>query len=219
MEKRIKKYTLLCVIICFLGIGVIGLNHSNSSLSNNISQVQEKEDSVEIKEEAVEEEEEDVVVESTSPQSTTSQTTQQEKTETNQSAKQSSQKQTTQSDSSQTTVSSNQQTQTEENKTYLVTLTIQGIDSVIGSGEVEFEEGQSVYDVLKTYTDQNGIELKKSGSGTIVYVKGIAGLNEFDYGSQSGWLYKVNDVVPNQGAGSYQVAQGDNIVWYYVCGE
>ena len=49
------------------------------------------------------------------------------------------------------------------------------------------------------------------------YVEGINHLYEFDCGSQSGWMYKVNGWFPNYGCSSYKLKDGDAIVWSYTC--
>ena len=42
-------------------------------------------------------------------------------------------------------------------------------------------------------------------------------LYEFDVGSQSGWMYKVNGWFPNYGCSRYALQQGDEICWMYTC--
>ena len=49
------------------------------------------------------------------------------------------------------------------------------------------------------------------------YIEGINHLYEFDCGEQSGWMYKVNEWFPNYGCSSYEVGDGDVIVWCYTC--
>ena len=41
-------------------------------------------------------------------------------------------------------------------------------------------------------------------------------LAEFDYGRNSGWLYKVNNQLPEVGLLQYTVKNGDKIEWYYT---
>ena len=248
MEKNIKKYTLLFVIICFIGIGIIGIYNSNSSLRKNSSQqetevqMQEEKDNS-IQQEKTSEQNEDEEKQShetnevsnenqsekksTPSSSSKTSTTQQEntkkETQTSSISNQSeTNHQTSSTEKPSNTSENNQAQQTPQDdkiQEYQVSLKIQGIDSIIGNGSVEIEAGKSVYDVLKVYTDSQKIEVKKSGSGTTVYIRGIAGLNEFDHGPRSGWMYKVNGVSPNVGAGSYKVQNGDQIVWYYVYSE
>ena len=49
------------------------------------------------------------------------------------------------------------------------------------------------------------------------YIEGINHLYEFDCGSGSGWMYKVNGWFPNYGCSSYHLEDGDSIVWIYTC--
>ena len=84
---------------------------------------------------------------------------------------------------------------------------------------VEFRDGESVFDVLKRACDATGIQLEYAyspGYGTN-YIEGINNLYEFDCGSQSGWVYKVNGWSPNYGASSYKLKGGESIVWDYTC--
>ncbi len=58
-----------------------------------------------------------------------------------------------------------------------------------------------------------GLTVKDSGN----YVSGIEGILEFAYGSNSGWLYKVNgDEGIKISANSYKLAADDEVVWYYT---
>ena len=41
-------------------------------------------------------------------------------------------------------------------------------------------------------------------------------LGEYDYFSQSGWMYSVNGVVPMTSCGNYILRDGDDVQWYYV---
>lgn len=84
---------------------------------------------------------------------------------------------------------------------------------ILGRTAVSFDDGESVYTVLKSACDANGISLGGSGS----YVSSIAGLAERDCGGGSGWLYKVNGVFMSVGCGSCTVEDGDVIVWLYTC--
>ena len=96
-----------------------------------------------------------------------------------------------------------------------VNVTITGVDSVMAQDYIEFEEGMSAYDALKILADNYDMSVKVSGVGQAVYVKGINGLNEFDYGGRSGWKYKVNGSYPSVGAGSYVLKDGDQVEWIY----
>lgn len=48
------------------------------------------------------------------------------------------------------------------------------------------------------------------------YIASIEGLEERDYGSDSGWKYSVNGTFPSAGASSYILKNGDAVVWRYV---
>ena len=84
---------------------------------------------------------------------------------------------------------------------------------------VTFNEGESVFDVLKQVCKDNKIQLEFSMTPIYnsAYIEGINNLYEFDCGSLSGWMYKVNDWFPNYGCSRYEVNNGDVIEWHYTC--
>ena len=84
---------------------------------------------------------------------------------------------------------------------------------------VTFYEGESVYDVLQRVCSENGIHMEASWTPIYnsAYVEGIHNLYEFDCGTGSGWMYRVNGWYPNYGCSRYQLAQGDNVEWRYTC--
>ena len=97
-----------------------------------------------------------------------------------------------------------------------INVSITGVDGVIAQDHVEYEDNMSAYDALKILADNYEISVKTSGIGQTVYVKGINGLMEFDYGSRSGWKYKVNGSYPSVGAGGYVLKDGDQVEWIYT---
>ena len=84
---------------------------------------------------------------------------------------------------------------------------------------VTFNEGESVFDVLKQVCKDNKVQLEFSFTPIYnsAYIEGINNLYEFDCGSLSGWMYEVNDWFPNYGCSRYEVKNGDVIEWQYTC--
>lgn len=84
---------------------------------------------------------------------------------------------------------------------------------------VTFNEGESVFDVLKQVCMDNKIQLEFSFTPIYnsAYIEGINNLYEFDCGSISGWTYKVNDWFPNYGCSRYEVKNGDVIELHFTC--
>lgn len=84
---------------------------------------------------------------------------------------------------------------------------------------VTFNEGESVFDVLKQVCKDNKIQLEFSMTPIYnsAYIEGINNLYEFDCGSLSGWMYEVNEWFPNYGCSRYEVKNGDVIEWQYTC--
>lgn len=84
---------------------------------------------------------------------------------------------------------------------------------------VTFNEGESVFDVLKQVCKDNKVQLEFSFTPIYnsAYIEGINNLYEFDCGSLSGWMYEVNDWFPSYGCSRYEVKNGDVIEWQYTC--
>lgn len=85
--------------------------------------------------------------------------------------------------------------------------------------EVEFYEGESVFNVLQRTCKQRKIHMEYSNTPIYnsAYIEGIHNLYEFDVGELSGWMYSVNGWFPNYGCSRYQVQRGDVICWVYTC--
>jgi len=90
---------------------------------------------------------------------------------------------------------------------------------ILGNTDVEFTEGETVFDVLQRVCKDKGIHMEYSESPMYgsVYIEGIANLYEFDVGNLSGWMYKVNGWFPNYGCSLYTLKDGDIIGWVYTC--
>ena len=88
---------------------------------------------------------------------------------------------------------------------------------ILQNMKVEFNEGDTVFDILVKVTRKKGIHMEYRGSGSNTYIEGINNLYEFDGGSNSGWMYNVNGVYPNYGVGAYKVKSSDVIKFNYTC--
>lgn len=97
-----------------------------------------------------------------------------------------------------------------------VSIKVIGINTTMMQGNIEVNSSSTAYSVLRELAKQNGKSISTKGFGSTVYVSGIDGLKEFDYGPSSGWMYKVNGTPPNIGAGAYKVKARDTVIWYYV---
>lgn len=91
--------------------------------------------------------------------------------------------------------------------------------TILGTTQVTFYEGETVFDVLGRVCSSAGIQLEYSWTPMYdsYYIEGINHLYEFDCGDTSGWKYKVNGWFPNYGCSSYDLQDGDSIVWCYTC--
>lgn len=85
--------------------------------------------------------------------------------------------------------------------------------------EVEFTEGESVFDILQRVTRQEKIHMEFNSNPALKskYVEGIHNLYEFDAGELSGWTYKINGKGMGYGSSSSYPKDGDVIEWLYTC--
>ena len=90
---------------------------------------------------------------------------------------------------------------------------------ILATSKLSFEEGETVFDVLKRACSLADIQLEYSWTPmySSYYIEGINHLYEFDCGNESGWMYKVNGWFPNYGCSAYTLEDGDVIVWCYTC--
>ena len=90
---------------------------------------------------------------------------------------------------------------------------------ILYKSTVEFDDGDTVFDILKRVTKAAGIQMESKWTPMYnsYYIEGINQLYEFDCGDQSGWMYSVNGWYPNYGCSSYEVKDGDKIEWRYTC--
>ncbi|MBQ3054444.1 MAG: DUF4430 domain-containing protein [Clostridia bacterium] len=84
---------------------------------------------------------------------------------------------------------------------------------------LEFSQGQTLYQVLKTLMQKEKIHIDFNTSNSFgsVYVRGIGNIYELDCGNLSGWFMKINGEFPNEDCGSYKVKQGDIVEFLYTC--
>ncbi len=104
-----------------------------------------------------------------------------------------------------------------ENEAILPYIPSSGV--ILATTEVEFEEGDSVFEALKKVTRANNIQMEFRDDPLYsgAYIEGINYLYEFDGGTLSGWMYKVNGKFPNYGCSKYYLEDGDEVVWMYTC--
>ncbi|MFC0014323.1 MULTISPECIES: DUF4430 domain-containing protein [Allobacillus] len=83
--------------------------------------------------------------------------------------------------------------------------------------EMEINDGFTVLDALIKITKAKKIQMDyRGGQGATAYVEGIANVYEFDRGSGSGWMYRVNGIFPDRGAGVVPLLPGDRVEWLYT---
>ena len=98
-----------------------------------------------------------------------------------------------------------------------------GLDGLPESGmmmdkcTVSLPHGATAFDALIEAARSQQLRVDYNGSVFGEYVSGIGALNEFDCGSESGWLYEVNGEHPSVSAGAYILGDGDSVEFLYTC--
>lgn len=99
-----------------------------------------------------------------------------------------------------------------------VKVSIKAIDEYwMKNKSVSIEEDFTVYDAFLEALEDSDIEQEGAKNGYIESMtKDGVTLSEFDEGDNSGWLYKVNDELPDVGIKDYELEDGDKILFYYT---
>ena len=87
---------------------------------------------------------------------------------------------------------------------------------ILEKTEFEADEGDTVFDILLLANKRCGLPFDNRGAQGSAYIAAINYLYEFDYGELSGWMYRVNGVLPEVGCQSYYLSDGDEIEWLYT---
>lgn len=90
---------------------------------------------------------------------------------------------------------------------------------LLASATIAVPKGSTAFDVLKVAAESNHIQLEYSYTPAYknYYVEGIGNIYAFDAGTQSGWMYSVNNEFTGYGSSSYVVSEGDEVKWIYTC--
>ena len=99
-----------------------------------------------------------------------------------------------------------------------VTVSIKGLDGYwLKEKAVTLKDDATMYWALVDAIDGSDITQTGAENGYVSEMSnGKTTLAEFDYGRNSGWLYKVNNTLPEVGLLQYTVKNGDKIEWYYT---
>ncbi|KPU43363.1 hypothetical protein OXPF_28040 [Oxobacter pfennigii] len=87
-----------------------------------------------------------------------------------------------------------------------------------GWGVDKFKEPTAAHALVKLLQDSGyepGKDYDLQDYGWSLYVAMIGGNREFDYRSTSGWMYRVNNVLPSVGCDGTPIKGGEEILWYF----
>lgn len=105
----------------------------------------------------------------------------------------------------------------EQKNTIVFSIVISPSEVPLSPTTMEINDGDTVLDALIRITKEKGIQMDyRGGRGATAYVEGIANVYEFDRGQGSGWMYRVNGIFPDRGAGVVPLEPGDRVEWLYT---
>ncbi|QAT42494.1 S-layer homology domain-containing protein [Aminipila luticellarii] len=83
---------------------------------------------------------------------------------------------------------------------------------------VTLKSDATVYHAFTKALDEKDFSYVITNKNYVSSITNASGksLVEFDKGKHSGWLYKVNDELPDIALTKYKLHDGDNVVWYYT---
>ena len=88
---------------------------------------------------------------------------------------------------------------------------------LLAKTEVQYEEGDTVFTMLKRELKSRKMHYDFEGSGSSAYLAGLCNIYEFDCGKLSGWEFAVNGSFPSVGMGVYKLSPGDSVALIYTC--
>lgn len=101
--------------------------------------------------------------------------------------------------------------------TIVYSIVISSEEVPLSATEMEITEGDTVLQSLIDITKSKKIQMDyRGGQGATAYVEGIDNVYEFDRGQGSGWMFRVNGIFPDRGAGAIPLKPGDRVEWLYT---
>lgn len=98
-----------------------------------------------------------------------------------------------------------------------VTVTISTPSGTWFSGSVKLNQGSTVYHALSAALQAGNISAAGAANGYVrSMTKDGVTYGEFTSGKNSGWLYKVNGILPSIPLTQCGIKNGDSILWYYT---
>ncbi|MDD4781646.1 MAG: S-layer homology domain-containing protein [Tissierellia bacterium] len=83
---------------------------------------------------------------------------------------------------------------------------------ILNESNIKIKEGENVLNFTLRILNENSISYENRNG----YISSIDGQGEHDRGEGSGWMFSVNGVYPNVGAGMVTLKGGDTVKWLYT---
>lgn len=99
-----------------------------------------------------------------------------------------------------------------------IALSVYGKDGkvILKDVVIKYKKNATVFDVTQFAAQEKEVQLEYKRTAMSYYVMGIDNLYEFDYGANSGWLFRVNGIFTGSGSGNQIIKEKDHIEWFYT---
>lgn len=87
---------------------------------------------------------------------------------------------------------------------------------LLNVADAVIEPGDTVFSLLLREVQNRKMHIEYSGTSKTAYIEGIGNIYEFDGGSLSGWVYKVNGKAQSIGCREYTLQKGDIVEFFYT---
>ncbi len=88
---------------------------------------------------------------------------------------------------------------------------------IIAKTDTGLSDGASAFDALAAAARNARVRVDYIGSAYGLYVTAIGDIYEYGFGENSGWLYRVNGVIPDKSCGEFILSDGDTVEFLYTC--
>lgn len=90
-------------------------------------------------------------------------------------------------------------------------------DDIFPETTLYVAKDSTVFEILREVCRTENIQLDYENNSVygLAYIKGINSIYEYDHGDLSGWMYRVNGVLPGIGCGYYKIEDGDRVEILY----
>lgn len=88
---------------------------------------------------------------------------------------------------------------------------------IIPEAATGLDRDATAFDALTAAARDARVRVDYIGSAYGLYVTAIGDIYEYGFGENSGWIYRVNGMIPDRSCGEYVLSDGDTVEFLYTC--